>query len=113
MLPTVLRNGILALSGVLLAGVLLPDAAVARGGFYTSGVRGYGWQRPAYGAIAAGLGLGLVWAMGITAIPWLILTTLHEYARIWPLGLSWISGQWLRANTETGADRLWPALANG
>jgi hypothetical protein len=59
MLPTVLRNGILALSGVLLAGVLLPDAAVARGGLYAGGVRGYGWQRPAYGAIAAGLGLGL------------------------------------------------------
>jgi len=61
MLPRVLRNGILALSAILLAGALLPDAALARGGFYGGGARGYGvgWQRPAVGAIAVGLGLGL------------------------------------------------------
>ena len=52
MLPRVLRNGILALFAILLAGALLPDAALARG-------YGVGWQRPVGGAVAVGLGVGL------------------------------------------------------
>ena len=41
--------------------VLLPDAALARGGYYAgAGFRGYGigLQRPAYGALAVGVGFG-------------------------------------------------------
>ena len=55
-----LRNGLLALSAVLLAGAFLPDAASARGGYY-AGARGYGFglHGLAYGAIAVGLGIGL------------------------------------------------------
>src|SRR5258707_12118902 len=62
MLPTILRPGILALCAVALTGALLPDAALARGGFYAgAGLRGYGFglHRPAYGALAVGLGFGL------------------------------------------------------
>jgi hypothetical protein len=60
MIPRALRNGILALSAVLLADAFLPGAAAARGGFY-AGPRGYGFGLPrlAYGAIAVGLGVGL------------------------------------------------------
>ena len=60
MIPRALRNGILALSAVLLADASLPGAAAARSGFY-AGPRGYGFGLPraAYGAIAVGLGIGL------------------------------------------------------
>ena len=52
-----LRGGILLLSGLLVMATALPDAAEARGGFYT---RGYGLYRPAFRPFAAvGLGVGL------------------------------------------------------
>ena len=75
MLPTVLRNGILALSGVLLAGVLLPDAAVARVGFMPVGFAATDGRGPRMAPLLRDS--ASVWAMGITAIPWMILTTLH------------------------------------
>jgi hypothetical protein len=62
MIAVALRNGLLALSAVLLTALLFTDAALARGGYYAGGgLRGYGFgsPRPAYGAIAAGLGIGL------------------------------------------------------
>jgi hypothetical protein len=61
MLRTALRQGIPALCAVLLMCALLPDAALARGGYYASaGLRGYGTglHGPAYGAVAVGLGVG-------------------------------------------------------
>jgi hypothetical protein len=61
MIAVALRNGLLVLSAVLLTGALLPDAALARGGYFAGGgLRGYGFglHRPAYGAIAGGIGLG-------------------------------------------------------
>jgi len=60
MLRKILHNGRLTLSAVLLMGALLPDAASARGGYY----RGYGigLHRPAYGALAAGPGVGFGYA---------------------------------------------------
>jgi len=63
MLPRVLRYGILALGALVLTGAFLPGAAAGREGFH-AGPRGYafGLHRPAYGAIAVGLGVGLGYA---------------------------------------------------
>lgn len=76
MIPRALRNGILALSAVLLADAFLPGAAAARGGFY-AGPRGYGFGLPrlAYGAIAVGLGVGL--GYGYYGYPLDDFTTIH------------------------------------
>jgi hypothetical protein len=57
MRPRVLRNGILALSAVLLTVAFLPDAASARSGLYAGGY-GLGLHRPAYRPLVAGLGFG-------------------------------------------------------
>jgi hypothetical protein len=60
MVPKLLRKGIVALCAVVLTSALLPDAALARGGYY-AGLRGngFGFHKPAYGAVAVGLGVGL------------------------------------------------------
>jgi hypothetical protein len=57
MQPRVLRNGILALSAVLLTVPFLPDAASARSGLYAGGY-GFGLHGPAYRPFVAGLGFG-------------------------------------------------------
>jgi hypothetical protein len=58
MFRTVLRRGIPTLCAALLAGALFAGRGV-RGGFYAARGYGFGLHRPAYGAIAAGLGWGL------------------------------------------------------
>jgi hypothetical protein len=56
MLPRVLRNGILALSAVLLAVSLSPDASWARSGFYPDSY-GFALHRPTYRPFVVGLGV--------------------------------------------------------
>jgi hypothetical protein len=72
MLRNGLRKGILTLPAVLLIGMLLPDTALARGGYYAgAGFRGYGigLHRPAYGAVAVGLGVGFGYGYGYYDYP--------------------------------------------
>jgi len=57
MLPGVLHKGIPALVTLVLSSALLMEAAHAAGGFY-AGAGPRGLCRPAYGAMAVGLGYG-------------------------------------------------------
>lgn len=60
-MPKVLRDGVIALSIAFLTGAFfVTDAALAQGGFYAGGIRGYGYglARPAYRAVAVAPGFG-------------------------------------------------------
>jgi hypothetical protein len=56
MFLSAMRLGIPTLCAVLLAGSFLPNAVLARGRLYSTTGYSYGLYRPAYGAVAMGIG---------------------------------------------------------